>query len=230
MLFIEIISFKYTPLTRARTVSVFRQCVSALFMVKDQHPQAVKEATASVLPVWIEAFKVLLSMDPRQDVQDSASWDNLAIRIQIFKVTFSFSPVNQSVNCCSEQTLDTIHMSFSRALTPHLGDLLTSALSHLHGVLPTFVHYYLSPNSPAIPRSSEEEPIELSQFGCPIIDFVSSVIRGGKAKGWLEPTNMEALVTAILGWIQMTGEDVSALEIYLIRHAHVRDEGGKLGE
>jgi hypothetical protein len=55
-------------------------------MVKDQHPLAVKEATASVVPVWLEAFKVLLSIDPHQDVANVGNWDGLAIKIQIFKV------------------------------------------------------------------------------------------------------------------------------------------------
>jgi len=54
-------------------------------MVKDQHPHAVKEATAQVLPVWLEAFKVLLNLDPRQDVSND-DWDGLTVRIQIFKV------------------------------------------------------------------------------------------------------------------------------------------------
>jgi hypothetical protein len=55
-------------------------------MVKDQHPQAVKEVTASILPVWLEAFKLLLSIDPHQDVVNGNNWDGLAVRIQIFKV------------------------------------------------------------------------------------------------------------------------------------------------
>lgn len=66
---------------------MFRQCVTALFIVKEAHPQAVKEATASVLPVWLDAFRVLLNIDPQQDVSNPNSWDGLAIRIQIFKVT-----------------------------------------------------------------------------------------------------------------------------------------------
>jgi hypothetical protein len=83
--------------------------VAALFMVKDQHPQAIKEATASVLPVWLEAFKVLLLIDPQQDVSNSENWDGLAIRIQVFRVrldfklifasninTFSFRPSTRS--------------------------------------------------------------------------------------------------------------------------------------
>lgn len=72
--------------TRARTVSVFRQCVTALFMVKDQHPQSVKEAIATVLPVWLEGFRLLLNLDPAQDVADASNWDGLIVRIQIFKV------------------------------------------------------------------------------------------------------------------------------------------------
>jgi hypothetical protein len=49
----------------------------SLVQVKNQHPQAVKEATASVLPVWLEAFKVLLLIDPQHDVSNSDNWDDL---------------------------------------------------------------------------------------------------------------------------------------------------------
>ena len=55
-------------------------------MVKDQYPEAVKEAVGSVLPVWLEALKTLLNTDPRADVENTPNWDGLAIRIQAFKV------------------------------------------------------------------------------------------------------------------------------------------------
>ena len=55
-------------------------------MVKEQHPQAVKESTDRILPVWIEAFKVLLNASPLNDIENVQSWDSLAIRIEIFKV------------------------------------------------------------------------------------------------------------------------------------------------
>lgn len=83
---LEINPQTHCPLTRARTVSVFRQCVTALFMVKDQHPQAVKEAIGTVLPIWLEAFKVLLNINPVSDVSNGKNWDGLAVRIQMFKV------------------------------------------------------------------------------------------------------------------------------------------------
>ncbi len=54
-------------------------------MVKDQHPQAVKEAAGNVLPAWLDAFNVLLNLDPQQDVSGE-NWDGLEIRVQIFKV------------------------------------------------------------------------------------------------------------------------------------------------
>ncbi len=54
-------------------------------MVKDQHPQAVKEAAGNVLPEWLDAFNVLLNLDARQDVAGE-HWDGLEIRVQIFKV------------------------------------------------------------------------------------------------------------------------------------------------
>ena len=87
----------YSAPTRARTVSVFRQCMTVLYMVKDQHPQAVKEATSQVLPVWLDAFKVLLNLDLQREVQGSENWDGLSIRIQVFKVRlFDFSKKTQA--------------------------------------------------------------------------------------------------------------------------------------
>ena len=55
-------------------------------MVKDQHPQSVREAVNSILPTWLEAFKTLLILDPLQDVENQANWDNLSIRSEIFLV------------------------------------------------------------------------------------------------------------------------------------------------
>ncbi|KAF5393539.1 hypothetical protein D9757_000551 [Collybiopsis confluens] len=177
-----------TPLTRSRSVSVFRQCVISLFMVKDQHPQAVKEAIASVLPVWLEAFKVLLNMDPRKDVADGNNWEGLAVRIQIFK------------------TLDTIHTSFPRAIAPYLQDLLPAALVHLNSLYATFDRYYLA-SSETVPSSSEDESIELPQVITSIMDFVSAIARGGRAKAWLTSDNATALVSAVFDYIQMTDDD-----------------------
>jgi hypothetical protein len=76
---------QHTPLTRSRTIAVFRQCVEAIYMVKEQQPQAAKEAAGNVLPGWLDVFNALLNIDPRQDVSGE-HWDGLEIRVQIFKV------------------------------------------------------------------------------------------------------------------------------------------------
>ncbi|EGO18981.1 hypothetical protein SERLADRAFT_418638 [Serpula lacrymans var. lacrymans S7.9] len=164
---------QHNALTRARTVSVFRQCVTALYMVKEQYPQATKEATASILPVWLDAFKVLLNLDPSIDV-NADKWDGLAIRIQIFK------------------TLDAIHTSFPRAMTTYLQNYLAASLHHLKALFPTYAHYYVS-SSESPPRTSEDDSIELSHLICPLADFLSNVVRGGKARDWLQLENLGAL-------------------------------------
>ncbi|KAI0789448.1 ARM repeat-containing protein [Abortiporus biennis] len=182
---------KHNPLTRARTISVFRQCVEALYMVKDQHPQAVKEATATVLPYWLDAFKVLLSIDPSIDVT-AQGWEGLAIRIQVFK------------------TLSTIHTSFPRALAPYLPTFLQLSLQHLSSLLPTFTAYYLSPNSTVSPpKSSEDETIELTHLVCPLLDFMGAALRSGKVRDWLLESGerLAEIIGRVVEWVQMTTDD-----------------------
>lgn len=58
-------------------------------MVKEEHPESVKDASTSVLPVWLDAFKVLLNLDPKSDIIDASNWDGLAVRIQVIKVRSS---------------------------------------------------------------------------------------------------------------------------------------------
>lgn len=54
-------------------------------MVKGEHAQAVKDATTSILPVWLEAFKVLLAINPQNDVSTD-NWDGLRVRSEIYHV------------------------------------------------------------------------------------------------------------------------------------------------
>ena len=62
-------------------------------MVKQEHPQAVKEAAQSILPAWLDAFKFLLNINPTQDIDGTPNWDGVALRIQIFKVRTASSHV-----------------------------------------------------------------------------------------------------------------------------------------
>ncbi|KAF8844142.1 ARM repeat-containing protein [Paxillus ammoniavirescens] len=181
----------HSPLTRARTVSVFRQCVTALYMVKEQHPQAVKEATENILPVWLETFTEILRR-PINDVLNQPNWDGLAVCIQVFKA------------------LDMINTAFPRGLKPYLEPFLDASLSHLQGIFPTYDSYYIGAAEPA-PGSSEDEAVELPHLICPMFDFLSNVVRGGKAKQWLDsqsnPQHLPHLIGATFRYTQMTAED-----------------------
>jgi importin-9 len=43
----------------------------------------------------------------------------------------------------------------------------------------------------------------------PIIDFLASVARGGKAKDWYSAERVGALVEAVFAWAQISTESVS---------------------
>lgn len=98
-------------------------------------------------------------------------------------------------------------------MAPYLNDLLASSLTHLRAYWPTFVHYYISSSSP-VPNSSEDDSIELPQLLCPIIDFISTVARGGKAKAWFSQENLTSLIDAVFNYTQMTDDDVSIILPY----------------
>jgi hypothetical protein len=106
------------------------------------------------------------------------------------------------------QTFDTIHTSFPRSLTSYFNDILTLSLNHMRTLFPTFSQYYLS-STESVPSSSEDGNIDLQQLICPILDFVSAVSRGGKAKEWFQKENMDALISMVFSYSQMTDEDVS---------------------
>ncbi len=116
-------------------------------------------------------------------------------------------PENTYLTHAIAQTLDTIQTSFPRVLAPHLKDFLSSALVHLSALFPTFTHYYLQA-AVSVPRSSEDEIIELTHLVCPMLDFVANIARSGKAKDWFEGENFASLISAVFSWVQMTSEDV----------------------
>jgi len=167
---------QHSVLTRARSVAVFTSCVETLFMVKNQHPQAVKEVASSIIPPWLDAFKFLLNIDPRQDVENTQNWDGIALRIQIYKA------------------LDAVQVPFSRVLSPYFGDFLVASLNHLTILYPTFVRYYLLSEDSA-PGSSENEATGLPQLFCAIVDLVSNISRVGRGKEWFTAANSKALVS-----------------------------------
>ena len=109
--------------------------------------------------------------------------------------------------------MDAIHSSFPRALISYLHGFLAASLNHIQSLYPTFAHYYLSAVNTA-PHTSEDEAVELPQLICPIFDFVASVMRGGKARDWLEGANLSGLVIAVFNLVQMTDDDVNVIFLW----------------
>ncbi|KAH0837873.1 armadillo-type protein [Lanmaoa asiatica] len=171
-------SQQHSPLTRSRSVSVFSQCVTALYMVKEQHPQSVKEATENILPVWLDTFKEILG-HPINDTLNQPTWDNLTVRIQVFKA------------------LDVINTAFPRGLKVYVESFLDSSLSHLKSIFPAYEIYYINATE-SVPGSIEEEAVELPYLICPLFDLVSNIVRGGRAKQWLDPQNQSQNLTNLI--------------------------------
>ncbi|KZV81039.1 ARM repeat-containing protein [Exidia glandulosa HHB12029] len=181
----------HSAATRARTVVVFRQCVVSLIMLKEQYPDATKEASSNVLPVWLDAFKVLLEVDPRLDVADASNWDGLSLKIQIFK------------------SLNTIVGSFPKTLEPHLHAFINAATTHLVSLAPLYATYYLSADGPSPPVSEEDpEGITIPALVAPLLDFLSNLVRKGRLAEWIaRPENVQALVGSVVSWAQITTEE-----------------------
>jgi hypothetical protein len=180
-------------------------------MVKEQQPRAAKEAAGNVLPGWLDAFNVLLDLDPQQDVSGE-NWDGLEIRVQIFKVRILSVHDRLPRPGWEEQTLDTVHTCFPRVIAPYLAGYVTTSLRHLHALYPTYVQYYLA-DSTVVPNSSEGEPIELYKLAAPLVDFVTGATRQSiesKARVSFDEGTLTQLVDALVQWGHMTKENVRA--------------------
>ncbi|KAH7338870.1 ARM repeat-containing protein [Rhizoctonia solani] len=185
---------KHAALTRARTISVFRQCVEALYMVKEQHPSAVAEATTSVLPTWLNAFQVLLAIDPQMDVSSSDNWDGLAVRTEVYR------------------SLNTIHTSFPKSLSTFTPTLLGHSLTHLNRLLPIFINHYVRADADPAPTTSGDDPdqqVSLTNLASALLDYVGSATRTSVGRSWFESTDgaLQSYIEMVAGWSQMTEED-----------------------
>ena len=106
--------------------------------------------------------------------------------------------------------MDIIHVSFPAALSPFLPDFLAASIHHLQALYPPFERYYIS-SSDSVPQTSEDETVELTQLICPVLDFLASVVRGGKARSWFVNDHLAAVIVSVFKLAQMTDEDVSRL-------------------
>jgi hypothetical protein len=98
-------------------------------------------------------------------------------------------------------------------MTSYVRGYLDASLRHLQVMSETYDTFYIS-GSGSAPGSSEEETVEIPHLICPLFDFVSNVVRGGKAKEWLQVENLNSLVSAIFSYSQMTADDVRSIHVF----------------
>lgn len=104
-----------------------------------------------------------------------------------------------------------INTTFPRGLKPYVESFLDSSLTHLKSIFPAYEIYDINA-AESVPTSTEDEAIELPHLICPLFDLVSNIVRGGRAKQWLDPKyqsqNLTNLVGVVFQFAQMTAEDV----------------------
>lgn len=157
----------YGPSTRARVVLIFRQCVMTLFTVKDEHPAAVKAAVGQILPVWLSAFKQLLSSDPAAEMQAAGSCECFAVRTAVI------------------QALEVVLNSFLSTLKATLPDYLAIASAHLEALLPVYEAACLSSSSDfSLPSAStgEEDSDVSTDLGTLVASIIDFVAQAGRRK------------------------------------------------
>ncbi|GAA5855822.1 hypothetical protein JCM8547_000374 [Rhodosporidiobolus lusitaniae] len=192
----------YGPSTRARAILIFRQCVMTLFTVKEEAPVEVKAAVSEILPIWLDAFNQILSIDVTSEVTgaNEQNWEGIAVRIAVF------------------QALEIILNSFPSTLKSLLPHFLSVSVTHLNSLLPLYTAAYLSNSSDfSIPSSSTGEEdsdisTDLSSLVSTILDFIAQAARRKTVKAvFVEgskptPALVEFLVKTI-ELAQMTTDD-----------------------
>lgn len=181
-------------LTRADTVSVYRQILAMLAMIRDEHPKPVREALDQIGSVWLDAFSQLLAIDAATEVQQS--WDSLALRIQIFRVLLAFQG------------------TFPRYLAPHVPTFLRLSILNLTSLLPVFNSYYISsaPDAPEppVPEEAYSAKMDLDDLASAIFEFLEPTIRVPQSKEILVTGDdqgtpvMETIINLVLTYTQVT--------------------------
>jgi hypothetical protein len=118
------------------------------------------------------------------------------------------------------QSLNTIHTSFPKSLSPYAPAFLSHSLTHLHTLLPVFVNHYVRSDAALAPTSSNDDPdqqVSLTNLASSLLDYVGSAARTSAGRLWFEGTEgpLQSYIEMVAGWAQMTEEDVSSLSVWL---------------
>ena len=192
---------RYSAVSRARTLSIFSQCVLTLFMVKDEYPTAVANATSDILPRWIEAINYILSAsDVSQDLTSDSVWHNIAVR-------------SEAVNA-----IEVVLSSFPKSIQQQLPALAHTCLAHLSSLSEPFKRIHLTEEDSAAPTLEDggsDISIDLPRFIARIIAFLDRASKKTWTKNiFVDSVSGEATdvlqhcISTIVHFGQITSEDV----------------------
>jgi len=167
--------------------------------VRDEHPQAVKQALETLCPPWFNAFQQLLAIDAASEL--ATSWEHIGIRIEIFR------------------TLNTFLSSFPRMVAPQLPNYIQLTLSTLSSLLPVFISHYVStaaeaeiPPSPTPDVGFVAQQSTIDGLVCAIFDFLTPAVRRENVQSMFEEGGvLRELVSLVLDYTQVTRTNVSHL-------------------
>lgn len=164
--------------------------------VRDEHPQAVKQALESLCPAWFNAFQQLLAGDAASEL--ATSWEYLGVRVEIFR------------------TLNTFLSSFPRMVGPQLTNYIQLTLQTLESLLPIFNSHYVStdPNAPMPPSPTSDigfatQQSSIDDLVCAMFDFLTPAVRRDNVQAmFTEGGALKELVGLVLEYTQVTRTNV----------------------
>ena len=179
----------YTDSTRALTVSVLRQCIITLDMVRESYPEASRETAQAIIPVWLDAFIELLNTPSHNETK--SQW---GIRFEIVK------------------TITSIFSSFKSSVIERLPDLIKISIAHLNDLLPIFIdnQVYDTQLFSQIEGEEDDDGATVEELVCPIVDLISGFTNVKQGKIVFEDQNLNIIPVAVrlaLEWGQMTVEE-----------------------
>lgn len=102
-------------------------------------------------------------------------------------------------------------------LSQHLEAFLTLALNHLVTLLPVFQRYYVAAASdtppPATTPDDPDQVVSIPRLASSLFDLLSQAAGSNNSRGknWFSTNGaiVQKCVEVVIGWVQMTEEDVS---------------------
>jgi hypothetical protein len=70
--------------TRGRAITIFKQCIEILVMLKEEHPEAIEPFLKPILPEWLQIFSNILKK--RTIDNEEIENEEYGLKLEIVKV------------------------------------------------------------------------------------------------------------------------------------------------